>query len=75
MDNNSEQENLKNQFEIEERVLQALTDKEEIKYFNKIRTTRVDLFNKEERLKSTNKREIYWNKLATSFLNKYFQLT
>jgi hypothetical protein len=72
MDNSSEIEKSKNQFEIEERVLKALKDQEDIIYFNTLQKTKSNTSTQEERLKSTNKRKIYWNNLATTFLNKYF---
>ncbi|GAN11513.1 conserved hypothetical protein, partial [Mucor ambiguus] len=75
MDNLTEEEirHLKNQFEIEERVLSLLKFKEDITYFTeKLRRTTPGQFATEERLKFNQKRDIHWNNLAKSFAVKYF---
>jgi hypothetical protein len=62
--NNSTEElkDLKNQFEIEERVVSLLKLEIDIKYFTeKLRRTKTDQFTTEERLTSTKKRQEYWN--------------
>src|SRR6478735_6044998 len=75
MDNLTEEDikNLKNQFEIEERVVALLKFEEDITYFTeKLRRTTSAQYTTGERLKSNQKRELYWNNLATSFAVKYF---
>ena len=67
MDHLSDKEikKLKNQFEIEERVINQLRHQDDIDYYNsKLRRTSSNQFAKEERLKSSIQREQHWNKLA-----------
>lgn len=64
---------LKNQFEIEERVIKQLKYREDIEYYNNnIRRTTSNQFNQEERLRTTTARERHWNKLATDITCKFF---
>jgi hypothetical protein len=68
-----ELKNLKNQFEIEERVVKKLKYQDDIDYYNhKLRRTTSDQFTEEERLKSTTQREEHWNKLASELARKFF---
>lgn len=74
MDNLSEEDiNIRNQFEIEEKVASILKFEEDIKYFTeKLRRTTPGQFTIKDRLKPTKKRLTHWNNLATSFAIKYF---
>ncbi|KAG1116507.1 hypothetical protein G6F42_013675 [Rhizopus arrhizus] len=66
---------LKNQFEIEERVVQILKSEADIDTYNsKFRKTRPGQFKEEERLKSSNARQEHWNQLATNIAKKWFGL-
>ncbi|KAL9536791.1 hypothetical protein PS6_011813, partial [Mucor atramentarius] len=67
---------LKNQFEIEERVVQILKSEADIDtYYNsKFRKRRPGQFKEEERLKSSNARQEHWNQLATNIAKKWFEL-
>ncbi|KAL9537760.1 hypothetical protein PS6_011696, partial [Mucor atramentarius] len=60
--------NLKNQFEIEERVLSLLKSEEHIKRTTSGQFTTTD----DDRLKINKARNQYWNNLAYSFALKYF---
>ncbi|KAG2228812.1 hypothetical protein INT48_000085, partial [Thamnidium elegans] len=70
MEQSSELEKAKNRFEIEERILAVLSDSEDIDKFNNLRSK--DIISPEERLKSTTKREAYWNQLVNQFISKHF---
>ncbi|KAG2228635.1 hypothetical protein INT48_001504 [Thamnidium elegans] len=70
MDKNTELEKAKNRFEIEERILAVLNNSEDIEKFNSLRSK--DSFKQEERLKSTIKREEYWNQVTNQFISKHF---
>lgn len=70
MDQTSELEKTKNRFEIEERIFAVLSDSEDIEKFNSLRSK--DIISPEERLKSTTKREAYWNQLVNQFISKHF---
>ncbi|GAN10197.1 hypothetical protein MAM1_0329c09735 [Mucor ambiguus] len=76
MDNlTSEEQKLKNSFEIEERVVQILKSEADIDTYNsKLRKTRPGQFKDEERLKSSTAREEHWNHLATTIAKKWFGL-
>jgi hypothetical protein len=70
MDQTSELEKAKNRFEIEERIFAVLSDSEDIEKFNNLRSK--DIISTEDRLKSTTKRETYWNQLVNQFIAKHF---
>ena len=66
MDNLSKEElkKLKNQFEIEERIVQILKFDEDITTYNsKFRKTTPGQYKEKERLESTTAREEHWNQL------------
>ncbi|GAA5816766.1 hypothetical protein MFLAVUS_010298 [Mucor flavus] len=72
MEQTSDLEKIKNRFEIEERILAVLREKEDIEKFNTLRSK--EIINKEDRLKSTEKREEYWNQLVQQFGTKFYIL-
>ncbi|KAG1116496.1 hypothetical protein G6F42_013676 [Rhizopus arrhizus] len=77
MDNLSKEElkKLKNQFEIEERIVQILKFDEDITtYTSKFRKTTPGQYKEKERLESTTAREEHWNQLATDLAKRWFGL-
>ncbi|KAL9538579.1 hypothetical protein PS6_011519, partial [Mucor atramentarius] len=66
---------LKNQFEIEERIVQILKFDEDITtYTNKFRKTTPGQYKEKEKLESTTAREEHWNQLATDLAKRWFGL-
>ncbi|KAI9470122.1 MAG: hypothetical protein EXX96DRAFT_543547 [Benjaminiella poitrasii] len=71
MDEQTQEEiKYKQKFEIEERILAALSKEEDIILFNKLRTTNSD--NITTRLPTSKQREEIWQTQANSFLEKIF---